>query len=309
MCVIKEDQMPRSRSNELLLKSVSAMVAAIEIYNKPDQNYREETFAILALNAWELLFKAKILKNRGNNLRDIYVYDRKKLKDGSSSKRKYIKRNRAGNPMTISMGKAMGKIEAQGEVLNPALRANLDALMEIRDNAIHFSNIGGNLSKALQEIGTANLKNYVQIIKEWFDYSLSQYNFYLKPLAFSRDFDTVSMVNLSLEEGNLAKYLAELHRDFEDLGGNEYAVTLELDVQLKRSALPSAVQLVLGEHPEAVPVTLTEEDIRHHYPWDYNQLTIKLSERYLDPQNPNSQKKDFYSPNILNVFDKHYIRS
>jgi hypothetical protein len=49
----------KSRTQELLDKSVSAMISAIEIYNKPDFKYREETFAILAINSWELLLKAK----------------------------------------------------------------------------------------------------------------------------------------------------------------------------------------------------------------------------------------------------------
>jgi hypothetical protein len=38
-----------SRSSEFLQKSVSAMIIAIETYNKPDNKYCEETFSILAL--------------------------------------------------------------------------------------------------------------------------------------------------------------------------------------------------------------------------------------------------------------------
>ena len=37
----------KSRSNELLERSLSAMISAIEIYNKPNFTYRGETFAIL----------------------------------------------------------------------------------------------------------------------------------------------------------------------------------------------------------------------------------------------------------------------
>ena len=44
------------------------MVAAIEIYNKPQFSYRPQSFAILALNAWELLFKAKWLADHKNHL-------------------------------------------------------------------------------------------------------------------------------------------------------------------------------------------------------------------------------------------------
>ena len=39
----------------LIDKSLSSMLSAIELYNKPDFSYREEAFAILAVNAWELL--------------------------------------------------------------------------------------------------------------------------------------------------------------------------------------------------------------------------------------------------------------
>lgn len=42
-------------SDELAHKAVAAAVASIEVYNKPDFYYREETFAILMTNAWELL--------------------------------------------------------------------------------------------------------------------------------------------------------------------------------------------------------------------------------------------------------------
>ena len=39
------------------------MIAAIEVYNKPDFLYRGETFSILAINSWELLLKAKHIKD------------------------------------------------------------------------------------------------------------------------------------------------------------------------------------------------------------------------------------------------------
>ncbi len=49
----------KSRSKELVDRAIAATVSAIEIYNKPDFRYRAETFCILAINGWELLFKAK----------------------------------------------------------------------------------------------------------------------------------------------------------------------------------------------------------------------------------------------------------
>ncbi|WP_425160467.1 DUF3644 domain-containing protein [Candidatus Binatus sp.] len=55
----------------LIKKSEVATISAIEIYNKPDFKYREETFALLALNAWELLLKVKVLAENANNARSI----------------------------------------------------------------------------------------------------------------------------------------------------------------------------------------------------------------------------------------------
>ena len=65
----------KSKSNELLDKSISAMIAAIEVYNKPDFLYRGETFSILAINSWELLLKAKHLKDNHNKMRSLYVME------------------------------------------------------------------------------------------------------------------------------------------------------------------------------------------------------------------------------------------
>lgn len=327
--------MARSRAEQFLHKSISAMIAAIELYNKPDYKYREETFSILALNAWELLFKARILACMNNKIRELYEYQKRKREDGSYIRKRYIKRNRSGNPMTISIGKAIAKIESEGlGIIDPAIKANLDALIEIRDNSIHLINISAGLSKAVQEIGTATLQNFVALIKDWFNYDLSQYNFFLMPLAFFRDHDTVLAVDLTTEQTNIAKYLTILLGKQDTCSSeSKYAVTLELNVKLKRSALPSAARLALGNDPNAIPVALSEEDIRAQYPWDYRRLSQELSDRYddfkvntkyhsirqelvkdaryamlryLDPGNPKSAKKWFYSTNILNEFDKHY---
>src|SRR5262249_45009174 len=33
-----------------------------------------------------------------------------------------------------------------------------------------------------------------------------------------------------------------------------------------------------------------------------------VKSRFLDPNNPRSPKKDFYNPNVLQVFDTHYVK-
>ena len=65
----------KSRSRLMLEKSVAAMLSAIEIYNKLDFKYREETFAVLCINAWELLLKAKLLNLANNKLTALYAME------------------------------------------------------------------------------------------------------------------------------------------------------------------------------------------------------------------------------------------
>ena len=63
----------KSTVDAILEKSIACAVSAIEIYNKPDFKYREETFSILMINAWELVLKAKKIKDANNNIKVIYV--------------------------------------------------------------------------------------------------------------------------------------------------------------------------------------------------------------------------------------------
>jgi hypothetical protein len=48
----------------LLGNAKAAILAAIEIYNKPHFSYRDKCFAILLLNAWESLLKAVLIEER-----------------------------------------------------------------------------------------------------------------------------------------------------------------------------------------------------------------------------------------------------
>ncbi len=49
---------------KLLGNAKSAMMADIEIYNKPIFQYRDECVVILLLNAWELVLKALLSKHK-----------------------------------------------------------------------------------------------------------------------------------------------------------------------------------------------------------------------------------------------------
>lgn len=99
--------------NQLISKSQEAFIMAIELYNKPTIKYRVEGFAFFICNAWELMLKAKILKDKGES--SIYYKD---------------------NPeRTINLENCL-KIIFTNE--RDPLRKNLERIVELRNTSTHF---------------------------------------------------------------------------------------------------------------------------------------------------------------------------
>lgn len=82
---------------------MQAAVSSIELYNKPDFRYREESFAILMSNAWELLFKAKALQDGGEKI-DAITETKKVINEKTGISETVVKTNRSGNAMTYGIG-------------------------------------------------------------------------------------------------------------------------------------------------------------------------------------------------------------
>lgn len=326
----------KARSRILAEKSLDAMLAAIEVYNKPNFGYREETFAILAVNAWELLLKARILQLSKNRVASILVYERRMLADGSRSEKRYRKQNRSGNHLSISLFKAFDLLNNEYAAAVPAaVRENLELLCEVRDNAIHLSNKGAGLCKVVRELGTACLRNYIAATREWFGTDISEENFLLMPIGFVEGGNAVA-AQVGANEKRVTEFLR--NKILEGVADESpgYDVALRMDLRFSRSRAEGAVDVVVTNDPNATPVTLTEEDLRDRYPWDFKTLTVQLKKRYanfkqnaiyheirrpleederycraryLDPRSTTGVPKRFYNPNIVREFDKHYERS
>lgn len=308
------------------------MISAIEIYNKPDFKYREETFAILAINSWELLLKAKWLKENNNKIRSLYVYEKTKKKDGSTRKIQAIKITESGNPFTHSLEHLSTKLHESG-VLNGLARQNIDALREIRDSSVHFYNRNTLFAIRLQEVGSACVKNFVQACKDWFEFDLSRYNFYLMPLAFVDASATAALITLNKEESNLIQYIAGL--DAANDPNSDYSVSVNVELRFSKSKASDALAVQISNDPNAAKVQLTQEQFKDKYPLNFNDLKARCKKRYsdcllntkfhdikgslvgnqkysitkvLDPDNPKSVKQVWYSEAVFTELDKHYTK-
>lgn len=314
----------------LIDKSIGSMLSAIEVYNKPDFKYREETFAILAVNSWELLLKARILKLNNFRINTIYCYKPYVNKDGKkSSKKKVLDRNRCNNPKTISIFDAIQRLSNQNE-LPKNLKENIESLIEFRDNAIHFINIL-EYSKQVQELGFACIRNYVLILKHWhIKRDLNKYNLYLMPLAYVDKKIEVESTT-TVEGQNFIKLIRQKLASANPSEDYDIAVKIELKFQKGNSF--DGIGVLFDKN--GVPVNMSEEDFRKRYPLTYKEVVKKARslysdfkqgsafneimkkiktneklyyERKLDAQNPKSQKKGFYSSNIWQELDNYYQR-
>lgn len=314
-------------------KAEAALVSAVEVYNKPAFRYREETFALLAINAWELLLKARLLKDGANDPKVIRVYEPRRTKTGKISKKLYLKRNRAGSPLTLSLTACMPPLDKNAATrLSPDIKLNLDALIAIRDSAAHYINASPVLAKQVLEVASATVKNFVLLAKTWFDLDFSNSLSLILPLSFVGENREIEAVVVTRGERRLLNYLQGLAAG-EPEAGSPYAVAIRVQIKFERSKLATASKVQVTNDPDAVKVILTEQDVRERYPWDYKTLGSKcvalysdfkqdakfhalrkplredarfVHSRYLDPSNPKSGRKDFYSPAILSVLDKHY---
>ena len=324
------------RSVRFLQKAEAALLSSIEAYNRPTFAYREETFAILALNAWELLLKAKLLAESSNKPRCLHVFERRPLKNGQQSKKLYLKRNRSGAALTHSLWRTISELENRTTIkVDASIKSNLEALTEIRDNAVHFVIASRQLAKQVLEIGTAAVRNFLELARLWFQHDLSGRHFFLMPIGFVDPPESSAAVVLSKDESRLIAYLAQLAGHQTPGGKSPFNVTLEVNLSFKRTMAAGAFAVAITNDPAAPQINLTEDDFKKIYKWTYQQLLEQLKKRYtdfkanskfvairkplmgdvkfvrpryLDPDNPKSGKKDFYSPTIIGEFDKHYTR-
>lgn len=311
------------RWKALVEKSVAACCGAIEIYNKPLTLHREETFAMLVVAGWELLLKARLLKEGNNVVKCICETGPATRRDGTPGKRTVVIKNRAGNPKTITLGAALQRtIELPIQPLELACKMNLLLLTEIRDNAVHFMNEDRELAVKVHEIGAASLVNYVRIVHDWFDHSLQTYRFAILPLSFDGVSTALALpAKRSAQAANLLAHMKEACANVLPSSDGRFTVSLQVATKIVGSRSTDAVPVKMGKGPDAVKVEMTEEQFRERWPHDYARLLALLKSRLpemkqnnafhalkrsletdenfarvrlLDFNNPKSSKKTYY---------------
>ena len=305
----------KTNSEKLIDKAIAACISAVEIYNKPNFNYRVENFSILMVNSWELLLKAKILHNNNNELKFIYEKQNGETKINKQTKL----------PYTLSIKKCLHLIDDE------VFKKSLLSLIEIRDSAVHLIADNPQVNMNLHKLSLACLDNFYIACKNWFDKNTRNFELNILPLSFNQS-ATSNNPNVSQLTKNLMTYLEITQPSQQEQQNSEYAYAIDLQYNKEKSDLT----FQLGNNPSEQSLHLSSEKLQQLYPWVYNTLICKLKERYtdfkqaprfhilkkeiksnqnfcylckLDYTNPKSQKQLRYkSKQTLEYFDQYYTK-
>jgi hypothetical protein len=290
----------KSRSDILLEKSIYAYLSALEIYNKPNFYYREEVFCILLINAWELLFKARILKINNNKISSLYIKEIKKDKNGVETKKQFYKKNKTNNFYTLSMNECIKKLNNE---LDKMIILNIDFFIKMRDNAIHYYN-EQTYTQNIFELAVANLKNYQKLMEIWFNNNslLNNLKFFITPLTFDYPKNIqIQKIKNSKEFNNVLEYISNQSKNVEQ--SNSFYLTAIINTKIIKTDNPD---FTMKRDIEGISFNLTDEELLETFPLKYKDLYNKCKNEKINQRDINKYKKEFQ--NLQNRQDYCYCR-
>ena len=258
---------PYVSPRRLVQNSLSAMLSAIEVYNKPQITYRDEVTVILVVNAWELALKAAL---RQANVRIFYKKERGQPYR-SLSLEDVLKR-------AINI-----KVFPHG-LDGTALTANLQALIEYRNRAIHMYNTPG-LGELIYPFLQQNVLNYRDFILARFHKDLADsITWQLLPLAAKAPNEPIQFMKVDTKSTSVTEVqdfiegLRRLLDDAQKAGGDLNRIASVYDIHLRSvKAMTSAdlVVAVTGDADGKVLIRRTDPNSTH--PFNLSELLKKVN--------------------------------
>lgn len=254
---------------KLLGNSIEAMMAAVEIYNKPSIEYREECFVILMINAWELFLKAILSKNR------ISIFYQKKRKEPYR---------------TLSLLDALKEAEKlfPKKIQSLPVRKNLELLRTYRDNAIHFYN-ESDFRVVLYALAQTSITTFRDCVDHFFGKKLEErFTWQLLPLGIRPPIDPLTYLagtGSAVKSSNaVLQFLSELKDAVEEIeasGGDTgrlltmYSVKLESVKKIEKADV--TVGVTAGSGKGGPLIILKTQDPNKSHPFRQKDVLQKLA--------------------------------
>ena len=258
--------MARPKRETVMARSAcEALLAAVEVYNKPKAEYKEQTVAFLMVNAWEVLIKARIVQLNGGRLQAIYRRKR-------NSRLFEYSPDGDGEVLTIGIRDALKQSGLPEEA-----KSNIHGLMKIRNRATHLGALVPGLKQTILEFSTASVQNFVKTYKDWFGESIDAP--YLLPLGFVGQAQA-AVTTFPKRQKQLLEELSELARSH-TATDSEYSVVMQIRVELNRG-LSGGGNIGLTNDPSVPKVSISDDEALKTFSTSYNELVNKCKDRYPD---------------------------
>lgn len=231
----------------------SALIGAIEVYNKPAVSYREETFVVLLVNAWELLLKALLAKNK---------------------KTVFYKKKRNEPYRTLSVGDAAARCQSSKlfppEYQAKAAMANLELLVTYRDNAIHFYNQPG-FRVVIYSLAQTSVSNFNELLERAFGNGLGKdLPGSLMPIGLEPPVDPIAFITSTGSGGTktspaLSEFMREIRaavQDIEASGLDTGHVMTVFEVHLRSTKKIESADFTVGVSGDESAQTMIVQRLR-----------------------------------------------
>ena len=248
---------------------MAAMLAAVEIYNKPQMTYRDEVTVISIVNAWELALKAA-LRQKNRSI--------------------YYPKNRGERYRSLTLDDSLNRITNAGlwppGLDGPAVTANLKALSEFRDRAIHLYNAPG-LGSIIYPFLQQNILNYRDFVFAKFNKDLAEHmTWQLLPLGATVPSEAVRFMRGAPGTQAVAEVqefiddVRELMDQAEQAGGDMGRVATIYDINLRSVKKMTSADLVVAVSQDAEgQVVVRKTDPNQTHPFTATELVNKVNAR------------------------------
>ena len=270
--VAAESPAPDSVQSKFLLEhSQEAMVAAMEVYNKPTIKYRNECTAILLLNSWELVLKALLVLHK----QSIFA----EARDPARTQAR-----------TISWHKAWHNSQPflPPSLANPATECNLDTLAKYRDQAIHCYN-SSDLGVLLYFLFQAAIANYRDLLKySWSIDIADEMTWHLLPIAMNPPSDIVSYLGRATESSDrsvASTFLAEVQDRLSELMTSDedvdrFLIRVTVGLESVKKTDSANVVVGIGEKPDDddPSIVVHKQDPNQSHPFRQMDVLARISQ-------------------------------
>lgn len=253
----------------LVDNSISAMLAAVEVYNKPRMTYREEVTVMLVVNAWELALKA------------VLRQERKSIFYPKKPGQRYL---------SIAIDDALGRVNAQNlwsdGIDGVALTANIKSLTEFRDRAVHLYNAAG-LGAMMHPFLQQNVLNYRDFVLARFKKDLADsMTWQLLPLGATAPADAVQFMkadtssSMASEVEDFIDTLRALMDDAQSGGADMDRVAVVYDIHLQSQKKLTSADLFVAVSPTADgQIAIQKTDPNQTHPYSATELMRRVNRK------------------------------